>query len=259
VRPGLPKPDVRATRRDASQRKPETSSRARADPQRTRQPAPPGVNAIWRSRGSSIGRSAHRLRRGTTVNVVRSEEDTCANIVPDAASAEIDIRFASAEAGHRLVADLAGKLGLRKPPFPARASSSPAAYRGCRSRVRGDRRSYEEYAACARASGLARSKPRWWARFRTRTRSRRSAFLASMRSDHAEQAFTPTTTHRGSPRSFQAEAVIRFFFGRWAIKSVPGPVVIPATPCGFRRLHCHWIARSTTELRHRGRLPCCAP
>jgi len=115
-----------------------------------------GVNAIWAlSRFVDRAQGLTDYDRGTTVNVGRISGGNARNTVPDAARAELDIRFSSREDGDELVTALAAAAtaagatlagasielsgGISRPPL-ARSSASE--------------RLYAEYGACAAAVGL---------------------------------------------------------------------------------------------------------
>jgi glutamate carboxypeptidase len=115
-----------------------------------------GVNAIWAlSRFVDRAQGLTQYDRGTTVNVGRIAGGSARNTVPDAARAEIDIRFTSREDGDALVAALAAAAvdagasisgasielsgGISRTPL----ARSPASEQLC-----------AEYAACAVDSGL---------------------------------------------------------------------------------------------------------
>jgi glutamate carboxypeptidase len=115
-----------------------------------------GVNAIWAlSRFVDRAQGLTEYDRGTTVNVGRIAGGSARNTVPDAARAEIDIRFTSREDGDALVAALAAAA------VDAGASISGASIelsggisRTPLARSPASEQLYAEYAACAVGSGL---------------------------------------------------------------------------------------------------------
>jgi glutamate carboxypeptidase len=115
-----------------------------------------GVNAIW-----ALARFVDRAQaltdydRGTTVNVGRVSGGNSRNTVPDAARAEIDIRFSSREDGEALVSALhaaakeaAASLAGSSIELSGGISRTPLA------RSTASERLYAEYAACATTAGL---------------------------------------------------------------------------------------------------------
>ena len=115
-----------------------------------------GINAIW-----ALARFVDRAQgltdydRGTTVNVGRISGGSARNTVPDAARAEIDIRFSSRDDGEALVA----ALGAAAREAGASLSGASIELSGGISRAplarsEASERLYAEYAACATAVGL---------------------------------------------------------------------------------------------------------
>ncbi|HKQ69677.1 MAG TPA: M20/M25/M40 family metallo-hydrolase, partial [Polyangiaceae bacterium] len=115
-----------------------------------------GVNAIW-----ALGRFVDRAQqlthydRGITVNVGRIEGGQSRNTVPDTARAELDIRFVSASDGEALVAELESAAAWAA----ASVAGASIELSGGVSRVPFERSPsgvglFDEYAACALASGL---------------------------------------------------------------------------------------------------------
>jgi glutamate carboxypeptidase len=115
-----------------------------------------GINAIW-----ALARFVDRAQgltdydRGTTVNVGRISGGNARNTVPDAARAEIDIRFSSRDDGEALVA----ALGAAAREAGASLSGASIELSGGISRTplarsEASERLYAEYAACATAVGL---------------------------------------------------------------------------------------------------------
>jgi glutamate carboxypeptidase len=119
-----------------------------------------GVSAIW-----ALARFVDRAQgltdydKGTTVNVGKIEGGDARNTVPDAARAELDIRFFTAPDGERLVAD----LGVEAQRAASSVSGAAIELSGGVSRLPLERTEasaalYAEYAACAVASGLGASE-----------------------------------------------------------------------------------------------------
>jgi glutamate carboxypeptidase len=115
-----------------------------------------GINAIWAlSRFVDRAQALTDYDRGTTVNVGRISGGTARNTVPDAARAEIDIRFSSRQDGDALVA----ALGVAAQAASASLSGASIELSGGISRTplarsSASERLYAEYAACATAVGL---------------------------------------------------------------------------------------------------------
>jgi glutamate carboxypeptidase len=115
-----------------------------------------GVNAIWAlSRFVDRAQGLTDYDRGTTVNVGRVSGGSARNTVPDAARAEIDIRFSSREDGDALVAalktaatDSGASIAGASIELSGGVSRTPLA------RSPASERLYAEYAACAAAAGL---------------------------------------------------------------------------------------------------------
>ena len=115
-----------------------------------------GINAIW-----ALARFVDRAQgltdydRGTTVNIGRISGGNARNTVPDAARAEIDIRFASREDGDTLVAALGAAAKDAGASLPgASIELSGGISRAPLARSSASERLYAEYAACATAAGL---------------------------------------------------------------------------------------------------------
>lgn len=115
-----------------------------------------GINAIWAlSRFVDRAQGLTDYDRGTTVNVGRIAGGNARNTVPDAARAEIDIRFLSREDGDALVAAL-GTAASAAGASVAGASIelSGGISRTPLARSAASERLYAEYAACAVQAGL---------------------------------------------------------------------------------------------------------
>ncbi|HMI84015.1 MAG TPA: M20/M25/M40 family metallo-hydrolase [Polyangiaceae bacterium] len=115
-----------------------------------------GINAIW-----ALARFVDRAQvltdydRGTTVNVGRISGGSARNTVPDAARAEIDIRFSSREDGDALVAALGSAADAATTSLSgASVELSGGISRTPLARSPASERLYAEYAACAAAAGL---------------------------------------------------------------------------------------------------------
>ena len=115
-----------------------------------------GINAIW-----ALARFVDRAQgltdydRGTTVNVGRISGGNARNTVPDAARAEIDIRFSSREDGETLVAALGAAAKDAGASLPgASIELSGGISRTPLARSSASESLYAEYAACATAAGL---------------------------------------------------------------------------------------------------------
>jgi glutamate carboxypeptidase len=115
-----------------------------------------GVNAIW-----ALARFVDRAQgltdydRGTTVNVGRISGGDARNTVPDAARAEIDIRFSARADGDALVAALGAAATAAGASLPgASVDLSGGISRTPLARSPASERLYAEYAACATAAGL---------------------------------------------------------------------------------------------------------
>jgi glutamate carboxypeptidase len=115
-----------------------------------------GINAIWAlSRFVDRAQGLTDYARGTTVNVGRIEGGQSRNTVPDAAKAELDIRFTSSDEAHRLLDRLRAEAAAAE----SSVAGSHIEISGGISRLPLERSGasgalYEEYAACARAAGL---------------------------------------------------------------------------------------------------------
>jgi glutamate carboxypeptidase len=115
-----------------------------------------GANAIW-----TLARfidSAQRLTdygRGVTVNVGKISGGQGKNTVPDLAEAQADIRFCSRADGEALVAELRRAAQAAGEAVPGtRLELAGGMARQPLERSEASARLLEEYAACARASGL---------------------------------------------------------------------------------------------------------
>jgi glutamate carboxypeptidase len=114
-----------------------------------------GVNAIWAlSRFIDRAQELTNYDRGTTVNVGRVAGGSARNTVPDAARAEIDIRFTSREDGDALVAALTAAAAAAGSSLAASIELSGGISRTPLERSPESEKLYAEYAACAVASGL---------------------------------------------------------------------------------------------------------
>jgi len=115
-----------------------------------------GVNAIW-ALARFIDR-AQRLTdyaRGITVNVGRVDGGSSRNTVPDAARAELDIRFVAPEDGAQVVADLATEAAASAASVPgATVELSGGITRQPLARTNESAALLAEYSACAIAAGL---------------------------------------------------------------------------------------------------------
>ncbi len=116
-----------------------------------------GVNAIW-----ALARFVDRAQaltdydRGVTVNVGRVTGGSSRNTVPDAARAEIDIRFSSRAEGEALVAALGTAAQVAATSIDgATIELSGGISRNPLERSPKSAALCAEYAACATASGLA--------------------------------------------------------------------------------------------------------
>lgn len=115
-----------------------------------------GVNAIW-----ALARFIDRAQqltdygRGITLNVGKVAGGQGKNTVPDEAEAQMDIRFCTRADGEALMASLEGAAGEVAASVPgARLELSGGMSRMPLERSEASARLLEEYAACARASGL---------------------------------------------------------------------------------------------------------
>jgi glutamate carboxypeptidase len=116
-----------------------------------------GVNAIWAlSRFIDKAQSVTDYAVGSTVNVGKVEGGQGRNTVPDAARAEIDIRFISRAAGLSLVARLhaSAEEAARSVPGCSIALTGGIS-REPLERSPASEALLREYASCALASGLA--------------------------------------------------------------------------------------------------------
>jgi glutamate carboxypeptidase len=115
-----------------------------------------GINAIWAlSRFVDRAQALTDYDRGTTVNVGRVSGGSARNTVPDAARAEIDIRFSSREDGDALVAALETAASAAGASLPgASVELSGGISRTPLARSPASQRLCAEYAACATAAGL---------------------------------------------------------------------------------------------------------
>jgi|GEM_PF-265809 len=162
-----------------------------------------GINAIWAlARFIDKAQALTDYAKGNTVNVGTIEGGQGRNTVPDAARAELDIRFFTRHEGALLVvrrhAWAEGPTPTRCPAWGSRASTD------------WDR----EGRAFIRATS-ASSFPRW------RPRSRRSC--ASWRPASPENAVSTDRT-------------------RGAAGDGAGKMLEPSIVHGYIDLHCHWIA-----------------
>jgi glutamate carboxypeptidase len=116
-----------------------------------------GVNAIWAmSRFVDRAQALTDYDRGVTVNVGRLTGGSSRNTVPDAARAELDIRFCSRDDGEALVAALKTAADTAAATLDgASIELSGGISRNPLARSPESERLYAEYAACAGASGLA--------------------------------------------------------------------------------------------------------
>lgn len=116
-----------------------------------------GINAIWAlSRFVDRAQALTDYDRGVTVNVGRITGGSSRNTVPDAARAELDIRFCSREDGEALVTALkTAASGAAATLEGATIELSGGISRNPLARSAESERLYAEYAACAGASGLA--------------------------------------------------------------------------------------------------------
>ena len=176
-----------------------------------------GVNAIWAlSRFVDRAQGLTDYDRGTTVNVGRISGGNARNTVPDAARAEIDIRFTSREDGDELVAALgaAAKRRRREPlrrldralgRHFARAARSLAGERAALRRICGmrDRCRPRRRRGAAGRRGLRRQHP-----FRPRRPVHRRARAARLGLPHTRRA------DRDCDAGAKAEALVRFLCGR---------------------------------------------
>ncbi|HMJ50977.1 MAG TPA: M20 family metallopeptidase [Polyangiaceae bacterium] len=115
-----------------------------------------GVNAIWAlSRFVDCAQALTDYDRGTTVNVGRITGGNARNTVPDAARADIDIRFSSREDGDALVAALGMAASAASASLPgASIELSGGISRTPLARSLASERLCAEYAACAKTAGL---------------------------------------------------------------------------------------------------------
>jgi glutamate carboxypeptidase len=116
-----------------------------------------GINAIW-----ALARFVDRAQaltdygRGVTVNVGRIDGGSSRNTVPDAARAELDIRFSSRDDGEALVTALRSAASAAAATLEgASIELSGGISRAPLARSPASERLYAEYATCATASGLA--------------------------------------------------------------------------------------------------------
>jgi glutamate carboxypeptidase len=115
-----------------------------------------GVNAIWAlARFVDRAQSLTDYDKGRTVNVGRFEGGEARNTVPDAARADLDIRFITAADGERLVADIENEARAAAASVPG----STIEVSGGISRLPLERTDesaslYTEYASCAVEAGL---------------------------------------------------------------------------------------------------------
>ena len=115
-----------------------------------------GVSAIWAlSKFVDRAQQLTDYAKGTTINVGRIEGGEARNTVPDAARAELDIRFITAPEGEELVAALKAEAARAASNVPG----STIHLAGGISRLPLERTAasaalYAEYAACAVAAGL---------------------------------------------------------------------------------------------------------
>jgi len=115
-----------------------------------------GINAIW-----ALARFIDRAQqltdhaRGVTVNVGKVSGGQGKNTVPDLAEAQLDIRFCARADGEALIAELERAAGEAAAGVAgARMELSGGMSRMPLERSDASARLMEEYAACARASGL---------------------------------------------------------------------------------------------------------
>src|SRR5262249_31090225 len=115
-----------------------------------------GVNAIWAlSRFVDRAQALTDYDKGVTVNVGLFEGGEARNTVPDAARADLDIRFVTASDGERLVADRESEARAAAASVPGSAiEMSGGISRQPLERTDESARLYAEYAACATAFGL---------------------------------------------------------------------------------------------------------
>jgi glutamate carboxypeptidase len=114
-----------------------------------------GVNAIWAlSRFIDRAQELTNYDCGTTVNVGRVAGGSARNTVPDAARAEIDIRFTSREDGDAVIAALAAAASAAGSGLSASIELSGGISRAPLARSPASEQLYAEYAACAVAAGL---------------------------------------------------------------------------------------------------------
>jgi glutamate carboxypeptidase len=121
-----------------------------------------GASAIWAmARFVDRAQALTDYDRGTTVNVGRIEGGHARKTVADAAFAEIDIRFITADDGERLLADLGRQAAEAASSVPGTIIElSGGSSRAPLERSPESEHLYAEYAACALASGLdAREAP----------------------------------------------------------------------------------------------------
>jgi glutamate carboxypeptidase len=115
-----------------------------------------GVSAIWAlARFVDRAQSLTDYAKGTTVNVGRIEGGEARNTVPDAADADLDIRFITAADGEKLVIDVQNEARAAAASVPGSAIEvSGGISRVPLERTPEGERLYAEYAACAQAAGL---------------------------------------------------------------------------------------------------------
>ena len=116
-----------------------------------------GANAIWAlAKFVDAAQQLTDYARGRTVNVGQLVGGTSKNTVPERAECMLDLRYETVADAEALI-DSAARGGRPRPAprCPASGSRSPAAPTGCRSSgPRPPPTLRDEYAACARASGL---------------------------------------------------------------------------------------------------------
>jgi glutamate carboxypeptidase len=115
-----------------------------------------GVNAIWAlARFVDRAQSLTDYDKGVTVNVGRFDGGEARNTVPDAARADLDIRFVTPADGEHLVADLESEARAAAASVPGSAiEMSGGISRQPLERTVESARLYAEYAACAAQAGL---------------------------------------------------------------------------------------------------------